>query len=281
MINPPSGAFLALDTLPVAEAGAGTAYDRDAQYGDWADLDGDSCDTRQEILRRDLTDVVSSDGCTVTSGTLADPYTGTVIDFVRGVATSSDVQIDHVVALAAGHRTGASELSQAERVAFANDPLNLLAVDGPTNQEKSDKDAAEWLPPHEAYRCDYVARQIAVKQRYGLWVTAPEKDAMATVLSSCPGQELPAAGPVPAAPVEPAPAPTPVEQPPVEQTPVAPAPVAPAPVEQAPAAPAPATDVHYKNCTAAREAGAAPLHRGEPGYREAMDGDSDGVACEG
>ncbi|WP_424346765.1 excalibur calcium-binding domain-containing protein [Kocuria sp. CH-021] len=258
-VAPPSGAFLALEGLTVAAAGTMSDYDREALFGGWIDADGDCEDSRNEVLARDLTGVTSADGCRVDTGTLADPYTGASIDFVRGVATSGDVQVDHVVSLGNAWVTGARRLSPADRVALANDPLNLLAVDGPANGSKSDQDAAGWLPPNRAFACDMVAIQIAVKSRYGLWVTAPEKDAMAEVLAECPDQQLPAGTPFGDIPAGTAPEPAPVV------------------VEEAPAAPA---DVHYANCTAAREAGAAPLLRGQPGYRSAMDRDGDGVACE-
>ena len=125
------------------------------------------------------------------SGMLADPYTGTSIDFVRGQGTSQAVQIDHVVALMNAWETGAQQLTAEERLAFANDPLNLLAVDGPSNSRKGAGDAATWLPPAKGFRCEYVARQVTVKHEYGLWVTAPERDAIARVLDGCPGQPAP------------------------------------------------------------------------------------------
>jgi hypothetical protein len=133
----------------------------------------------------------------VLTGTLADPYTGRVIAFRRGEKTSADVQIDHVVAESNAWQTGAQQLTPARRLQFANDPLNLVAVDGPTNQSKGDSDAATWLPPNKRYRCTYVARQITVKATYGLWVTAAERAAMLRVLQGCPGQVLPSlpAGP--------------------------------------------------------------------------------------
>ncbi|MEN9713995.1 MAG: hypothetical protein RLZZ164_659 [Actinomycetota bacterium] len=133
----------------------------------------------------------TSPKCTVSTGTLRDPYTGKVINFVRGVKTSLAVQIDHVVALSNAWVTGASVLSASARYNIYNDPLNLLAVDGPTNESKSDSDASAWLPPNTGYRCAYVARQIAVKRKYHLWVTASEKAAMAGVLAACPKQGLP------------------------------------------------------------------------------------------
>ncbi len=101
------------------------------------------------------------------------------------------MQIDHVVALSDAWQTGAQQLTASQRLALANDPLNLLAVDGAANQQKEDSDAASWLPPRKTFRCAYVSRQVAVKVRYRLWVTAAEKAAIARVLSSCPGQPLP------------------------------------------------------------------------------------------
>ncbi|MFI7744632.1 excalibur calcium-binding domain-containing protein [Kocuria rhizosphaericola] len=288
-----SEALSALNGLKVAARGTMSDYDREGLFGGWIDADGDCEDTRQEILNRDLDDVVSADGCKVDSGVLnPDPYTAATINFVRGPATSSDVQIDHVVSLGNAWITGARKLSQDQRVELSNDPLNLLAVDGPTNQSKSDKPADEWLPPNVDFRCEFVAIQIAVKAKYELWVTAPEKTAMTEVLADCAGQELPT-GAVLAditsnapAPVEeaPEPAPAPVQEAPApEPAPVAPAPVAPAPVAPAPApepaAPA-APAAAFANCTAAKAAGAAPLYAGSPGYAPKLDRDGDGVACE-
>ena len=119
------------------------------------------------------------------------PYTGKTIHFVRGARTSSAVQIDHVVALENAWRSGASTWDQAKRYRFGNDMYNLLAVDGPANQEKGSASAAYWLPTNGAYRCDYVARQIGVKAKYGLTVTTKEKRAMLSVLRACPAQAVP------------------------------------------------------------------------------------------
>jgi hypothetical protein len=124
-------------------------------------------------------------------GLLHDPYTDTSVPFIRGALTSDDVQIDHVVALSNAWQTGAQALDVYQRELIATDPLNLLAVNGPTNQSKGDGDAATWLPPAKGYRCAYVARQVAVKTRYKLWVTPAERDAIARVLTDCPAQALP------------------------------------------------------------------------------------------
>ena len=180
-----------LETLPVKGRAPKTGYKR-SQFGDgWARTDG--CDTRNLILRRDLANpVVADDNCKVSSGTLSDPYTGETIEFKRGAQTSAAVQVDHVVALSNAWQTGAQQLSAEQRVQLANDPLELLAVDGPANQQKSDGDAATWLPSNKPFRCQYVARQIAVKRKYALWVTEPEKSAMTRVLAACPEQTVPA-----------------------------------------------------------------------------------------
>ena len=173
---------------------AKTGYTR-AQFGPtWADVDRNGCDTRNDILKRDLTNEVfkeKTNGCTVLSGTLVDPFSGETINFVQGAKTSSDVQIDHSVALSNAWQTGAFKLTPEQRKAFANDPLNLLAVKGKLNSQKGDGDAATWLPPLKSYRCDYVSRQIAVKMKYKLWFTAPEKEAMIRILKTCPEKALP------------------------------------------------------------------------------------------
>jgi len=272
----PAYASKALDvlaTLPVKGRAPKTGYSRD-QFGQaWADVDRNGCDTRNDTLRRDLAAAVLKPGtrdCVVLSGTLDDPYTATTINFVRGNATSTAVQIDHVVALSDAWQKGAQQLSAGQRLAFANDPLNLLAVDGPANMQKSDGDAATWLPPNTSYRCAYVARQISVKASYALWVTQAEHDAMARILGSCRDIPAPTNAQPPAPAPEPAPAPAPEPAPaPAPAQPVAPAPRIPAP-----------SSAFYANCTAVRAAGAAPIRRGQPGYSSKLDRDGDGIACE-
>lgn len=174
----------ALNELAVKGRAPKTGYTRAQFGGGWASIKG--CDTRNIILHRDLKNVITNEKCQVTRGVLADPYTGKNILFERGAQTSDDVQIDHVVALSDAWQKGAQQLSLEQREQLANDPLELLAVDGEANQEKSDGDAATWLPPNKAFRCEYVARQVAVKKKYHLWVTAAEKEAIARVLIGCP-----------------------------------------------------------------------------------------------
>jgi hypothetical protein len=190
-------ALRTLSALEVKGRAPKTGYERDAFGQAWADTDRNGCDTRNDILRRDLTAIAlkpGTNGCVVASGGLTDPYSGVSIWFVRGQDTSELVQIDHVVALSNSWQTGSQSWDAGKRLAFANDPLNLLAVDGTLNQQKGDGDAATWLPPNKDYRCGYVARQVAVKAKYQLWVTAAERDAMARILTSCPTEPLPTSG---------------------------------------------------------------------------------------
>ncbi len=177
-----------LDDLAVKGRAPKTGFDRDEFGPAWADVDHNGCDTRNDILKRDLREETFKKGthdCVVLTGILDDPYSGKRIEFRRGQDTSSEVQIDHLIPLSDAWQKGAQKWSETKRKEFANDPLNLLAVDGPLNGQKSDSDAATWLPPRKSYRCAYIARQIEVKAKYELWVTAAEKDAMKGVLSSC------------------------------------------------------------------------------------------------
>ena len=180
----------ALEELRVIEKGSEPVpqYSRD-QFGQrWADVDRNGCDTRNDVLKRDLRDLQmkrSSPQCVVVSGVLDDPYTGRQIDFQRGEDSSEAVQIDHVVALANAWKSGAWQWDAVRRQDFANDPFNLLAVDGAANQDKGASSADQWLPSNSAYQCAYVQRQIAVKVSWGLGVTRAEKKAMTSVLERC------------------------------------------------------------------------------------------------
>ncbi|WP_425468336.1 GmrSD restriction endonuclease domain-containing protein [Quadrisphaera granulorum] len=245
---PAGSARAALDGLPIKGKAPKTGYSRE-QFGQaWQDVDANGCDTRDDVLARDMTDVVYSrtDPCQVSSGVLVDPYTPKEIRFQRG-PRSAEVQIDHLVALSDAWQTGAQQWTPEQREQFANDPLNLLAVDGPLNSAKGDGDAATWLPPNKGFRCQYVARQIAVKAKYGAWVTQAERDAMADVLDTCPDQPLPrddgGVGPQPGA-------------------------------SGVPSARGP-----FESCADAKAAGATPLRSGDPGWNPRLDRDGNGVAC--
>jgi hypothetical protein len=188
-----TAALAKLETLPIKGRAPKTGYSRDAFGPAWTDdvnVEGgrNGCDTRNDILRRDLIDITvkpGSNGCTVLSGTLIDPYSGRTIPFTRGASTSAAVQIDHVVALSDAWQKGAQQLDQTTRQDFANDPRNLQATEGAMNKQKGDGDAATWLPPNKAYRCTFVSRQVEVKVAYGLWVTQAEHDAIANLLIGC------------------------------------------------------------------------------------------------
>ncbi|MGW8592707.1 HNH endonuclease family protein [Dietzia sp. NPDC055340] len=188
---PPARA--ALGQLEVKGRAPKTGYDRDLFGQAWSDDVGvefgrNGCDTRNDILKRDLQEHTFRPGtrdCVVLTGVLNGPYTGERIEFQRGQDTSSLVQIDHVVALSDSWQKGAQQLTVEQRRDLANDPLNLLAVSGRANQQKGDGDTATWLPPRREFWCSYVSRQVLVKERYGLWVTQAERDAMDRVLSGC------------------------------------------------------------------------------------------------
>ena len=188
----PELAINKLNELPVRDKETGDDYERSNFSSGWSSWK--DCNVRQKILNRDVKNVkVAANGCTVVGGQLVDPYSGQTIDLTSKSAVSRKVQIDHVVALSNAWQTGARYLSATERKQLANDDLELIAVCSSANQDKSDGDASEWLPENKAFRCPYVARQIAVKLKYHLWVTAAEKSAMTSILNSCPNQTLPAA----------------------------------------------------------------------------------------
>ena len=271
-----------LDELAVQDPASKAGYSRDQFGAAWSDVDHNGCDTRNDILKRDMTNVTFKDNtydCVVLTGTLSDPYTGKTIAFERGQDTSKAVQIDHVVALSNAWQTGAQNLSADQRLQLANDPYNLLAVDGPANQEKSDSDAASWLPSNTAFDCEYVARQIGVKHKYALWVTAGEKSAMQTVLATCPSQSVPTDGGVSdgaKAATQQLAAQNSAAQDSAAQSQA----TQDSQAQVVGSGSSDGSDVYYARCADARAAGKAPLYAGQPGYREGLDGDNDGVACE-
>lgn len=160
-------------------------YNRTRDFGAaWVDVDGNGCDTRNDILARDLTATSVAADCRVLKGTLLDRYTGQKLSFVRG-PRSADVPIDHIVPLHLAWQLGAASWPQGKRVTFANDPLNLIATDRSSNSVKSDSGPDEWLPAATGYRCTYVIKFVRVARLYRLAVTASMKSAMAGVLRSC------------------------------------------------------------------------------------------------
>jgi hypothetical protein len=189
----PAAASAALRRVPVGPKGGLADYDRDCGTGAgcvfgpaWADVDHDGCDQRNDVLHRDLTAIrvrPGTQGCVVVAGSLADPYTGATVPFTK--ARASEVQIDHVVPLAAAWAQGAAAWTGRQRAAFANDLGNLMATEAGPNEAKGDDTADEWLPPDPAYRCAYARIVVTVKHRYGLSVTPAEATALRQQLAGC------------------------------------------------------------------------------------------------
>lgn len=174
-----------LGKLEVKGRAPKTGYSREEFYSGWPTVEG--CSLRQRILKREFGDSAVLDGCIVVSGEFDEPYAGSHMVFTEKSQVSK-IQIDHVVALSDAWQKGAQYMEYEVRNKIATDPLNLLAVDGAANNQKSDGDAATWLPSNKKFRCQYVARQVSVKYKYGLWVTEAEKNAISKVLENCPSE---------------------------------------------------------------------------------------------
>lgn len=187
-----SGVQVQLAALLIKGRAPKTDYTR-SQFGSaWADVDRNGCDTRNDILARDLTDITYRSGtgdCVVESGNFFDPYSGDSFAFVKS-SSGSTIEIDHIVSLSDAWQKGAQQWDSATRKQFANDPLNLVSTSRSINRSKSDGDAATWLPPNKSIRCAFIARQVAVKSAYLLWVTQAEFNAMKNILDTCPSQPL-------------------------------------------------------------------------------------------
>ncbi|MCU4299012.1 DUF1524 domain-containing protein [Brevibacterium permense] len=263
-----------LDELTVKGRAPKTGYDGDLFK--WrSDTDHNGCDTRNDVLRRDLTTITlkaGTRGCVVLAGTLDDPYAGDTYDFDR---SANAVDIDHVVARSNAWQTGAFKFDEETLKEFGNDPLNLLAVGSSLNRQKGDGDAATWLPPNKQYRCEYVARQITVKHKYELWVVPAEKSAMERVLAKCDDQ------PAFAEDVDwPGPGDGDNVTTKEETRPAKPKSSSSGSSSSGSSGGSSNSSSYFETCTAAREAGAAPVRRGDPGYGSHLDRDGDGVGCE-
>jgi hypothetical protein len=268
-----------LGTLEVKPEDKSVTYNRELFGEPWEDVDGNGCDTRNDMLMRDLDNItVAADECKVLKGTLIDPYSGKPIDFDRSKGGGGGLDIDHVIALSAAFSTGASSWPAEKRLQFANDPLNLITSASGPNRAKGDKDASEWLPAtagNPAFNCRYVARQVAVKAKYGSWITPAESKAMKVVLDTCPNEPVPTDKSVLIDQT------TPVStSAPVEKVPAAPTEKVPAPAQEVPAPAADGVDPDYGSCTKAKAAGAGPYTTADPEYKFYKDGDGDGTVCE-
>jgi hypothetical protein len=240
---------------------AKTGYSRAAFGAAWIDVDENGCNTRDDVLAATLIGVQQV-GCDVVAGTLRDNYTEVTID----INDPAGIDVDHMVALADAWQKGASRWPAAKRIAFANDPLNLQPTLSAVNSAKGASDVASWLPPNRAYRCEFVARIIAVKTKYELWVTQPEAEAMLQVLSRCPNQAV----------IEPGSQPTVASDAVVAAE--APQPSAPSP---RPSVDGPSLDPRFPSCRAATSAGYGNYRNGiNPEYDWYRDADGDGIVCE-
>jgi hypothetical protein len=168
-----------LATLRVAADGSGTGYSRDL-FPHWSTVSG-ACNTRETVLRRDGTNVVTNSSCAAVSGSWFSPYDGATW------TQASDVDIDHIVPLANAWRTGARSWTTAERERFANDRTNpqLIAVTDNVNQSKGDQSPATWKPPRTAYWCTYARMWIHTKYRWFLTINTAEKAALTDMLGRC------------------------------------------------------------------------------------------------
>lgn len=207
-----------LDEIGIVSVVDNSGYERSKFGSGWLDTDNNSCDTRNDILQRDLTDfVLDSDGCTVLSGILHDKYTGTDINFKRGRSTSSAVQIDHLVPLSRSWALGSSGWDEQQRKRFANDPDNLFAVEGGANNNKSDQGIDVWTPAiyscishnkenglsnsdakyyclgvdvyngsyYDDFDCAYSAQYVFVTHKYNLAMTDSDRTRINSALSTC------------------------------------------------------------------------------------------------
>ncbi|HCG55626.1 MAG TPA: hypothetical protein DEW39_05645 [Brevibacterium sp.] len=270
----PGTALAMLDELAVKGRAPKTGYDADL-FSWRSDADHNGCDTRNDVLRRDLRDITlkaGSKGCVVIAGDLSDQYKGETYAFDR---SPNNIDIDHIVARSNAWQTGAATFDEDTLKDLGNDPLNLLAVSSSLNRQKGDGDAATWLPPAKSYRCEYVSRQIAIKHKYDLWVVKAEKTAMKRVLGACNNQPAFTKNVAWPDPGEGDNVTTAKEQPSSKKkTNSGSGP------KSSESGTGSSGSVFYKNCTAARDAGAAPVRRGDPGYASHLDRDGDGVGCE-
>ncbi len=168
-----------LNALTVRAEGSMSGYSRD-KFPHWITISG-TCNTREQVLKRDGTSVVVDSACAATSGRWYSPYDGATW------YAASDVDIDHVVPLAEAWRSGASSWTTSRRQSFANDLSRpqLIAVTDNVNQAKGDQDPSTWQPPRSAYRCTYSKMWITVKYSYGLTLQSSEKTALQSMLNTC------------------------------------------------------------------------------------------------
>ncbi len=244
----PGAAKAQLTVLPVNDSPHSLSGYSRALFPQWLDIDGYGCDARQEVvIEASVTPPVVHD-CKVSSGEWVSAYDG------KTTTDPATFDVDHVVPLANAYESGAWSWSTAQRTQYANLPIDLWLVSATANRAKGDASPDHWRPPSRAIWCQYAERWVSIKARWHLTMTTSERDALGQMLDTCgasDGTPIPSTTSLPSAAMT---GPT---------TTVA-----------------GTSTVYYANCAAARAAGAAPLRRGQPGYRDELDGDHDGVACE-
>ncbi|MGC5310000.1 GmrSD restriction endonuclease domain-containing protein [Micromonospora zamorensis] len=168
-----------LNALTVATQGSTSGYSRDL-FPHWITISG-SCNTREQVLKRDGTSVSVDSSCAATSGRWYSPYDGATW------TAASDVDIDHVVPLAEAWRSGANSWTTSRRQSFANDLTRpqLIAVTDNVNQSKGDQDPSTWQPSLSSYRCTYSKMWITVKYNWSLTLQSSEKSALQSMLNTC------------------------------------------------------------------------------------------------
>jgi hypothetical protein len=183
----PLPASTSTSSQPSPAATAAADFSRDLFGPRWADVDRNGCDTRNDILSRDLIDVVYKPGtndCVVLTGILHDPLTGETVTFTRTSEGYQPVQIDHIIPLAVAWSSGADSWTAEQREHFANDPANLQATTA--NQSKGDSTPSKWLPAGDAAACTYSTRYLEVAVDYALEISAADRSALDRALTRCP-----------------------------------------------------------------------------------------------
>ncbi|WP_066888740.1 HNH endonuclease family protein [Carbonactinospora thermoautotrophica] len=175
----PDEALAQLRELPVRPPASMRGYSR-ARFPHWIDQ-GDQCDTRDVVLRRDGQGVRTDSRCEPVAGRWYSPYDD------RWLTDDRDVDIDHVVPLANAWRSGANRWTDEQRERFANDldRPELIVSSATSNRAKGDQSPDQWRPPNRAYWCEYARDWIQVKHYWRLSVTEPEKRALEEMLGTC------------------------------------------------------------------------------------------------
>ncbi|OAA65401.1 secreted protein [Niveomyces insectorum RCEF 264] len=174
-----SAAKALLAGLTVSPSTDDGGYARDL-FKTWDTIEG-TCNTREYVLKRDGTGVVTNSACTATSGTWVSPYDGATW------TAASDLDIDHMVPLKNAWMSGANAWTAAKREQFANDVTRpqLWSVTDNVNESKGDRSPDQWKPPLSSFYCTYARSWVEVKSYWSLTITSAEKAALTSMLNMC------------------------------------------------------------------------------------------------